>query len=452
VRQESLPAGDAASTKARPFYGWWIVFSGFLANFAYAEQFNSTYGVFVQPIGAEMGWGRTPLAGVQALSRVPEAVVAVVLGPAVDRYGARWIMGFGGLVMAGSFFALALIDELWQLFLIKGIVMAVGAMCLGGFIGVTVSNWFVVRRGWAMGFISMGSSLATATMPVLSAIMIQHWGWRQAWVAMGALGLVLTVPAVVFVRRRPEDVGMHPDGFPPPQPSPAPPFPPRHPIRETAHRRREALLAADVRWTRGQVLRTPVLWIVVFAWGVAGFAITGTNLHLVPFMQDLGYSLPIAAGAVSVRAAAMLVGNPVWGLLAERIPVTVAASVQFLCQASAMLLFLVSPTPLGILGALLLYGIGGAGGQVVQETIWADYFGRLSLGLVRSLVYPFQTIFAAIGPVAMGLVYDAAGGYEVAWGMLFCGFLAAGTLILFARPPSRASSSELRVSGLDSKP
>ena len=101
------PKTSAVATRAPknggPFYGWWIVFSGLLANFAYAEQFNSTYGVFVGPIGSEMGWGRTALAGVQTVSRLPEAIIASTLGSFVDEHGARWLMGFGGLLMGASF-------------------------------------------------------------------------------------------------------------------------------------------------------------------------------------------------------------------------------------------------------------------------------------------------------------------------------------------------------------
>lgn len=422
------PLATPVPKRGAVFYGWWVVLSGFLANFAYAEQFNSTYGVFVGPIGSDMGWGRTALAGVQTLSRFPEAIVAWVFGSFVDEHGAQWLMGFGGLLMGGCFFALAAIGELWQLFLLKGILMAIGAMGLGGFIGVTVSNWFVAKRGRAMGVIAMGSSLATAVMPVLCALLIEALGWRQTWVVMGALVLLLTVPSVVFVRRRPEDLGLQPDGMDGSQPD-------GRPTSERDRRRQQELLAADVVWTRRQLLRTPVLWVIAGSWGLAGLAVTGTNLHLVPFVQDLGYPLAIAAGAVSVRAATMLVGNPIWGFVLERVPINVAASAQFWCKAAAVLLFLLTPTPVGLVVGLILYGIGGAGSQVVQETIWANYYGRISLGLVRGLVFPLQIGIAAFGPLAMGVLYDLSGSYQIAWACLFGGFAISAVLILYSRPP-----------------
>jgi hypothetical protein len=178
-----------------------------------------------------------------------------------------------------------------------------------------------------------------------------------------------------------------------------------------------------------------VLWLLVFCWGLSGFAVTATNLHIVPYLQDLGYPLYIAAGGVSLRAAAMVVAAPIWGYAVERIPITIAGCVQFLLKASAMLLLLLSPTPAGLIVALLLYGAGGAGSQVVQELVWANYYGRLSLGLVRSIVYPLQIGFAAFGPLVMGVAFDLSGSYQNAWAFLLAGFVLAAGMVLFSRPP-----------------
>ena len=410
------------------FYGWWIVIAGLFANFAWAEQFNSSYGVFVGHVGDEMSWGRTALAGVQTVTRVPEALATLFLGPFVDRHGARWLVAAGGVVVGASFISLSTIDQLWQLYLYKGLVMAIGAACLGGFVGVTVSNWFVAKRGRALGIVTMGTALATLTMPLLGAFMIESWGWRQAWAAMGVVVLVCTIPATVLFRRRPEDLGMRPDGAEP-----------RAGLDRTAGERarlrREALLRVDAVWTRGQVLRTPTFWVMTYGWGMAGLAVSATNLHIVPYLQDFGYPLTIAAGAISLRAAMMLVTNPLWGLAVERWSIKRTALIPFLFSAAAMLLFLVSPTPPGLVTALVLYGIGNGGSQVLQETVWADYYGRVSLGLVRGLVNPLQNGFSALGPLVMGLLFDLSGSYQSSWLVLMCGFSLAALLMLFVSQP-----------------
>lgn len=409
------------------FYGWWVVLSGALAHVAYAEQFNSSYGVFVQAVTAEMGWSRTAVAAVQTVSRLPEALLAPFLGRLVDRHGARWLVGIGGLVVGVAFMALSTVNQLWELYLYKGLLMPLGAVCLGGYLSVTVSNWFVAKRGRALALTGVGSSAGTMVMPLLAAFMIGELGWRQAWFLMGPMVIVLAGPAVLLFRRRPEDLGLQPDGPEGENLSPR--------LAEARERRRRELMAADVEWSARQVLRTPALWILVFSYSLSGLGVTGTNLHLIPFMQDLGYPLAIAAAGISLRAAIAIVTGPVWGLLMERIPMTLGASAEALCKAVSMLVFLFFPTPLGLIIGLVLYGIGNAGSMVVHETIWANYFGRISLGTVRSLVAPLQMASSASGPLVLGLLFDLSGGYDVAWLILALGFAAAAALVLFARPP-----------------
>ena len=430
--QTEGPAADVIPTHPsrhhKLFYGWWIVGAAILVNYAYAVQFNSNFGVYVYTMGADMGWGRTALAGVQSLGRVPEALAAMLLGPVVDRHGARWLIGIGAVVVAASYLALATMQDLWQLYLYRGVIMSVGAVAMGGFLTVTVSNWFVAKRARALGIAGTGMSLGTATLPLGTAFVIDQWGWRFSWVVQAVLTLLLAIPAVVWLRRRPEDVGLRPDGFSDPDST-------QHPDERQRNRQAE-LLAADVVWTRRQVLRTPTFWFTAIAYGVSAMALTATNLHIIPFLQDLGYPIALAAGAVGLRAVVVLIGQPIWGLAIEQAPLQAMQIVPFVFQGVAMLLFLLFPTPVGIIGGLILYGIGGGGSGVMQETIWAHFFGRLSLGTVRSAVWPIQMVLGAAGPVALGVAYDLSGSYARSWLFLAFGFFLGGLLISRARRPT----------------
>jgi MFS family permease len=406
--------------------------SAFLANFAYAEQFNSTYGVFVYHVGAEMGWGRSALGGVKAVARLPEALMAVFIGPFVDRYGGRWFIVGGGIVVGLCFILASTVAEIWQLYAYMAILMPLGSVCLGGFVTtVVVSNWFVSKRGRAIGIVGMGTSVSTMLLPLASSAMIESWGWRAAWAVMGIGVMVLVIPAALFVRRRPEDIGLHPDGLE----ATADAAPVRlTPVQE---RRRERLLAADVVWSRSEVLRSPTLWAMVFAWGIAWFSVAGTNLHMVAFFLDLHYPLAIAAAAVSFRSAMALVANPMWGYLVERFPVKLMGSLQFSLAAVGIAMWLLPPSPATLIIGLILFGFGNGGSQVVAEVIWAEFFGRISLGTVRSVSYPLQTAFSALGPVVMGLMYDTSGSYQSSFVVMVAGSLLAAGLVQLARPPRR---------------
>jgi MFS transporter, OFA family, oxalate/formate antiporter len=414
------------------FYGWYIVAAGFLANIAYAEQFNATYGVFIQPVGAELGWSRTALAGVKTVSRIPEAAIAPFIGPLVDRYGSRWFIVVGGLIFGAGLMLASTIQEIWQLYLYMGILMPLGAAGLGGFVmTTTISNWFVSKRGRAVGIVGMGSFFSTMVLPPLASFIIENQGWRQAWFSMGVLALLLVIPAAVVVRRRPEDVGLTPDGVPPAE-AQATPI-----LTQAEQTRREELLAADVIWTRREILRTPLMWCMVFAWGFSGFALSATNLHMVPYFLDLGYPITMAAGAVTLRATMAFLGSGIWGYLLDRLPIKLAASIQFGLIASGLALWLLPPGIPTILAGLFLMGSGVSGTQVAAETIWAGFYGRLSLGTARGVSYPIQTVMASLGPIVFGLIYDLLGSYQGAFGFTAVGCVISALLVQIAPRPRR---------------
>lgn len=410
-----------------------MVAASFLANIAYSEQFSASYGVFIYHIGATTGWGRTVLAGAKTVGRITEALLAPFVGPLVDRYGARWLMVGGGIVFGIGFMLVATVDQLWQLYLYFGVLAPIGGVCLGGFVTtVAIANWFVSKRGRAIAIANMGMTFGTTLLPLLASAMIEGWGWRGAWFAMGVMILILTIPAGFLVRRRPEDLGLHPDGV-------APGLTQLSNQSEAERRRREALLAADVRWSRRQVLRSPLMWIIVFSWGIAQFAMASTTLHMVPFFQDLGYSLLLAAGAVSLRSGIALVGNPVWGYVVERVPIKPVASLHFTLTGLGVAMWLLPPSDTTLLAGIVLFGLGASGSQIVSEIIWANFYGRVSLGTVRGIAYPVQTMFAALGPLIVGLLYDLSGSYQSSFAIMLAGCALSAALIQLARPPIRPS-------------
>jgi MFS family permease len=386
-------------------------------------------------MAADTGWNRTALAGVKSLGRISEAAVSPFLGPVVDRFGVRWMMVAGGVISGLAMIMVSTIDQLWQLYAYVGVVAPIGGVCLGGWIAsVAVANWFVVKRGRAVGVANMGMSLGTTILPLLVSALIEAWGWRAAWVALGVAVVLLSMPAGVFVRRRPEDLGLLPDGRDPSKPWGEGPMPPR----------RQAAGVEDAVWTRGEIIRSPLLWTMVFSWGFAQFAFASTNIHVVPFFQDLGYPLVVAAGALSLRSALSLVGNPLWGLALERVPLKSAASLAFVSTGLGLGAWLLPASPGTLLAGVILFGLGAGCSQVAGELIWASFYGRLSLGTVRGVSYPLQSLFASAGPLVVGLMYDFSGSYHSAFAMMMMGCLLSAGLVQLARPPRRREASPAR--------
>jgi MFS family permease len=188
-------------------------------------------------------------------------------------------------------------------------------------------------------------------------------------------------------------------------------------------------------WTRGQILRQPTFWFVSLAFGISYFALSATNLHLIPYLNDLGYALTLAAAAIGLRAAVGFFGSPGWGFALERLPLRYLVALPFIFQALAMLPFLLFPTAGGLVLAMMLYGVGYAGTIVMAEFVWAYYFGRLSLGAVRSVYLPINQFLGAVGPLVAALMFDYFHTYNQVWILLVIGFTLAAVLVQLARRP-----------------
>ncbi len=418
--------------RPRYFYGWNIVIASFLAHIAYAEHNSSLLGLFFNPLKEEFGWNRTSVSAVQSLARVVEGLVAPFLGPLIDRHGPRPLMVVGGVATGLAFLAVTQVTTLWQFYLVRGIIMAAGFAFMGYLITNTaISNWFIRRRGRAIAFASTGTSLANMALAPITVWIILTWGWRSSFLVFALLTwVVVLVPSAVLMRRRPEDMGLLPDGDSP-KPNPIE----VEPTRESSVDARSVTSDLEPIWTRREVMKTSAFWLLVISFSLANLAFQGINIGLAPYVTDLGFSTAVAAASLSVRALVMVLASPLWGFLSERAYTPIIRIGPFLIQAISCICFL-SASNIGVLWlAVIIYGAGFAGAGVVQEVVWANYFGRLTLGTVRSTAVPFLVAFSASGPVFINVIFDVTGSYRLAF-ILFLGFfILASILMAFCRPP-----------------
>ena len=208
-------AGVAHGIK-RPglFYGWYIVGVGFLANVASSFALASTLSIFLKPLTTELGISR----GVFSLLRSGEGIIGACLAPLVgtlvDRYGGRWLMAIGAIIVGVGYFFLGHVDSFNQFAAIRLTLVSCGDAVMGYMVvNVVIAQWFVRRRGRAFAFTSMGVGFAKVCMPVVAAWLLLTLGWRQTWTVFGVLTMALLVlPALFVIRRRPEDMDLYPDG------------------------------------------------------------------------------------------------------------------------------------------------------------------------------------------------------------------------------------------------
>ena len=422
-------------TKQKFFYGWYIVAVGFLANVGSSFALASTMSIFLKPLTTDLNVSR----GVFSLLRSGEAVIGAGVAPFVgslaDRYGGRGLIAIGTAIVAIGYLVLGHVETFTEFAAVRLTLVTLGDAMMGSMVvNVVVAQWFFRHRGRALAISSMGVGFAKVCMPLVAASLIVWLGWRQTWVVFGFMTLMLVVgPSLLVIRRTPEDMGLFPDGAPGPI------------ATETANSgKKSGALASEISdqeavWTRNEALRTQTFWLLVITFGIASMGVTGLNLHVYPYVTDIGYSPVVAASVMSVIASMQLASPLVWGLIAERMEVRVAAMFRFVIQAIGLGLAILTDNIVCLYAGFFLYGIGLGGNMVLPEILWANYFGRRSLGKIRGLGLLISQVLAAVGPPFFGFLFDLTHGYGLSFAIFGAALITSAFLSLMLRAPVKPS-------------
>ena len=410
------------------YYGWVIVAVVALGGVVQTGQLNPTIGVFIKPITEEFGWSRTTFVGAMTAGTILGGISALIVGPLMDRYGPRWIVSGGFLLIGGALVGMAFVNSLWQFYL----SMIVGRMVVQGGINlslqVTVAKWFVRKRGRAMAVSGLGARMGNGISPLYTAALVTAYDWRTATFVLGVVTWALAVaPSALFLRRQPEDMGLRPDGEE------------YGPADAESSSKADGKLGADAEYsfTLRQALRTPTFYVLTSVLIVLMFAASGANLHMVAYFTDQGLSAQMAAGIVTVFSIAAMAGTLGGGLLAERVPVRLLLMASFAGMAvSTFILLQVRHPALGIAYGVVS-GVSFGAMVTMMQMVLPTYFGRKHAGVIRGTAQPLLMLSNGLGPLAAALVYDHTKSYESIF-LIFLGLYIVGiALLLVTRPPRR---------------
>jgi cyanate permease len=184
--------------------------------------------------------------------------------------------------------------------------------------------------------------------------------------------------------------------------------------------------------------------LLVVTFGIASIGIAGLNLHIFSFVTDIGYSPLIAASFMSTIALTQLGSTLIWGMLADRFDIRKVSCVQFLIQGAGLVIAILSTQIHFVYLGFFLYGTGLAGSFVIREVVWANFFGRASLGTVRGISLFFSHLFAASGAPFFGFLFDATGGYYFSFAVFAVALFTSSILILLAHPPRKETGQPTR--------
>jgi MFS transporter, OFA family, oxalate/formate antiporter len=382
-RGQSLPRFLA--TRLPFFYGWVVL--GVLCCVGFARQGPAvaTLSIFIEPLTREFGWSRAALSGAVSLGGVLAALSSPMIGPWLDKSGARTILCIVVFVNAALLIGLSLASSLvvfYALFCLARMNWA-GPFDLG--IYGAVSNWFVHRRASAISVATLAQMLGLVAMPLIAQLAIDSHGWRSAWLTIGF------VPSYLLLVGRPEDLDLLPDhGM-------------THPDA--------ALTVPDVQFTRSQAVRTPAFWLLM-AYTMLVYPVqAGVSLHQAPFLIERGIDPTIAATVVSTFSLMSAVASILCGVLPRRLPAQIPLAAIGIFLAASTLVMLTVHTPARAFLGAALFGLGVGGVLTLLPLAWADFFGRSNYGAIRGIALSAQVSAQAVGPILSGTLRDMSGSY-----------------------------------------
>ena len=420
------------------FYGWLIVAVVFV-TMGIGVNARTAFSLLFPPILEELRWDRGVTAGAFSFGFAVSAILSPLLGGMMDRVGPRAVMELGVGLMAAGLLGAPLVTEPWHLYLTLGVLVGGGSVCLG-YSGQSLflPNWFVRRRGLAIGIAFAGVGVGSIVLLPLVQSVIESFGWRAACGALGILLLVVLAPINLLLHRRPEDVGLEPDGAARGPSASAP---------QASNVVDQAWAAVD--WTLWRAMCTARFWWIALGFFGALFAWYAVQVHQTKYLLEIGFDPFEAAWALGLVSLLAIPGQIALGHLSDRIGrewVWTVGNLGFAICYAALLLMRYAPTPELLYVMVAAQGMLGYGLVSVLGAIPAEIFlGRHYGSIAGTLMVP-SMLGGAAGPWVTGLLYDLTGGYALAFSIAMVCCIVSALAIWRAAPRGvRAVAGRVRI-------
>lgn len=407
--------------KPKVFYGYWIVVAAFFCVFIWAGCGFYAFSLFIKPLQASLDWGRGEIMAAFTIFFLVMGVASPFIGVLVDRYGARIVTSIGALIAGLGFISLSLMHNLWH-FYSGWAVVGVGLAAMSSVPATAiVSNWFKKRRGTAIGLMSTGAGAGGLLAPLIGGYLIPNFGWRSSYLALALLIWVVIVPlALLVIKTKPADMGLCPNGIP------------------------EASTVNQVSPSTGKgvtlkiALATPALWLIVVSFLTSAISHAGIVQSQVPYLEDIGFSVAMAAGTLGVYSLGSLTSKFGFGWLCDRILAKYACSIGLGFQlVGIMILMSVEPaSPQAIIWLYaIVMGVGAGSWLPTMSMLISANFGLTAYATIYSMVAFAWSTGMAVGPLMAGCMYDTMGTYY--WAFIICAVLCvvAIPVVLAVRRP-----------------
>ena len=415
-----------------PFYYGWVVVAAAFVLMALGVNARTAFSLLLPPILTEFGWDRSVTAGAFSFGFLLSAFCSPLMGRLMDSRGPQFVALIGiATIVAGLFLAtIGLVP--WHLYATLGVLVGVGSVCLG-YTGQSLylPNWFVERRGLAMGIAFSGVGIGSIVLlPWMQSNMSTH-GWRYACTSLALVVLVLGIPLAFLLRRKPQDIGLLPDGARP----------------ETASNQNihQPTLAAKtnvmdkkwvaIEWTLQRAMRTSRFWWLASGYFCMMYAWYSVQVHQTKYLVDTGFSASQAAWALGAVSLAGIPGQIALGALSDRIGREIVWLIANLGFVATYLLLLVlgdhasEPSTTLLYLMILTQGLLGYGATAVFGAIPVEIFEGKHYGSIFGTLMLIAISGGALGPFLSGALFDYWGSYKAAfWIAIGCSVYACAAI------------------------
>jgi MFS family permease len=411
-----------------PFYYGWLIIGVAFVTMAISVNARTAFSLLLPPLLDEFEWGRGLVAGAFSFGFLVSAVLSPIAGRVMDRHGPRVVIGGGVCMMAAGLFAAPTIAEPWQLYATLGMLVGAGANLMSFTAqSLYLPNWFVRRRSLAISiaFAGVGAG-AFMLLPWLQAIIVRD-GWRAACWAMGLLVLLVVGPLTLLVRRRPEDIGLLPDGA-------------AHTLGSSGAPRASNIVNlawTSVEWTLARAVRTGRFWWIALAYFCALFAWYAVQVHQTTYLVDIGFSPAVAAWALGIVSVVAIPGQISFGALSDRVGrewVWSAGCLGFAICYATLIVLKHAPSPALLWLVIVSQGFLGYALTSVMAPIVAEIFEGPHYGAIFGTINVAMISGGAAGPWIAGTIHDATGSYSPAFLMAIACCAISTVAIWIASP------------------
>lgn len=425
--EKEMPIKQLGTKSQGIYYGWIIVAVG-LVSMAFWYGIRSSFSIFYVALLEDFPWSRGESAGVQSMSLITYTILAPLVGGLIDRFGPRRVIVPGILVLSSGLILCGSIETLTQFYIFYGVVAGAGITCIAIVsYSAILAHWFEKKRGLASGIAVSGMGLGTFLMVPLSQHFISLWGFRFSFVLLGILVVIVLLPLNgIFLRHKPQELGLYPDGLDVPISSP-----------NVESRKENSINMKTFDWTLRRAIKTRRFWALVLFPFFAFIGLFIVHVHNVKFLVDQGIDKMTAAYIYAMVGIVSTVFRIFWGWLSDRIWREITYSLGTICIClgiGSLLLMEITGQNAFSYPFFIFFGMGWGVTAPLFMSIAADLFKGKGFGLIYGIVEGGIGVAGAIGAWSAGFIFDRTHSYQWAFLLGIIAVLISGLLSWVAAP------------------